>query len=63
MTTRDGHKWLVLRAAGGDRYVAARSDSDYALRHRKSGTFAGRFRTMQKALTRAKELNRLLEPV
>ena len=55
--TRDGHKWLVLRPEAGGAYVAARRDSDYVRQHKKTGTHAGSFRTMQKALTRAKELN------
>jgi hypothetical protein len=33
MTTRDGHKWLVLRSETGGSYVAARSDSDFAKKH------------------------------
>ncbi len=57
MTTRNGHKWLVLRSDRGGSYVAARSDSDFARKYRQTGTYAGSFRTMQAALDRAKELN------
>ena len=57
MTTRDGHKWLVLRSQAGRPYVAARSDSDFVRKHKKTGTLAGSFRTMEAALVRAKELN------
>jgi hypothetical protein len=63
MTTRDGHKWLVLRSETGGSYVAARSDSDFARKHRKNGTYAGSFKTMEKALERAKELNWPILPV
>ncbi len=55
--TRDGHKWLVLRSETGGSYVAARSDSDFVKKHRKTGTYAGSFRTMRAALDRARELN------
>ena len=58
MTTRDGRKWLVLRSWPGRPYVAARADSEFAQKYRKTGTVAGSFRTMQAALDRAKELNR-----
>ena len=55
--TRDGHKWIVLRAEYGGPYVVARSDSIYAMRQRKRGTYAGMFRTMREAQARAKQLN------
>jgi len=57
--TRDGHQWLVLRPEIGGVYVAARSDSEFVRKHKKRGTVAGVFRTMEKAMERAKELNRL----
>ena len=55
--TRDGHQWLVLRPEIGGVYVAARSDSEFVRKHKKRGTVAGSFRTMEAALVRAKELN------
>ena len=57
MTTRDGRKWLVLRSWPGRPYVAARADSEFAQKYRKTGTYAGSFRTMRAALDRARELN------
>ena len=56
MTTRDGHKWVVLRNPGGP-YVAARSDSEYARRYKRDGVLVGTFRTMQAALDRARLMN------
>ena len=57
MTTRDGRKWLVLRSWPGRPYVAARADSEFAPKYRKTGTVAGSFRTMGLAMNRARELN------
>jgi hypothetical protein len=58
MTTRDGKTWLVLRAAHGGPYVAARSDSVFVRVHKGLGTLAGKFTTLQMAQERARELNR-----
>lgn len=56
MTTRDGHKWVVLRNPGGP-YVAARSDSEYVRRYKREGVLVGTFRTMKAAVARARQLN------
>jgi len=55
--TRFGHKWIVLRAARARTYIVARSDSPFARTCRKTGTFAGTFRTLDGAQSRARELN------
>ena len=57
MTTRDGRKWLVLRSWPGRPYVAARADSEFAQKYRKTGTVAGSFRTMGLAMNRARAIS------